>query len=314
MFIFLLGALSEAYLAQRDYPRFVPARDKHLAFLEPRYTYTKATRYNVLCVGCSFTYGWGVKATEAFPYQLGELRPDCTFDNAGICAGGGYDSVVQMRRFLSKYHYDCVIYAAIANHLLRGTLISMQLDRAGAAVGDQSQAGEDTYPIILGNNMHTITYQNDEVYFPGASRLRLMYFLSGAYMELRQMLLGYQRRDYLERKYKYEIRTMYTLAKEHGCSFGVVGLYGFAPHNTLEAMHHWDKPLTAFTQSPIDENDIAIVIPTLDANYPLDFMSRPDLNVAHDALRGGDHPTPKVYAHYARCIAEWISREHLLPN
>ncbi len=40
--------------------------------------------YHVLCVGCSYTYGYGVFDDETFVWRLNEMFPNVYFDNGGV--------------------------------------------------------------------------------------------------------------------------------------------------------------------------------------------------------------------------------------
>jgi hypothetical protein len=63
----------------------------------------------LLFLGCSFTFGAGVRAEEAFPYLVGEQLHGTAF-NAGVCSYGYTQMLIRAAELIPKLRPDYVIF------------------------------------------------------------------------------------------------------------------------------------------------------------------------------------------------------------
>ncbi|MBQ7568032.1 SGNH/GDSL hydrolase family protein [bacterium] len=84
--------------------------------------------YRVLCMGCSFTYGVGVRDEDTYVWRLNELCPQILFDNGGVGGYGSYRAYIRLQRLLCRHQYDLVIYAMIDDHFRRCSIPLTRFD------------------------------------------------------------------------------------------------------------------------------------------------------------------------------------------
>ena len=75
----------------------------------------------VALIGCSFTFGTGVRDSETFAWVLNQRFPNITFDNLGVEGYGTCQSLLHMLQEDENQHkhYDAYIYSAIFDHYFR---------------------------------------------------------------------------------------------------------------------------------------------------------------------------------------------------
>ena len=80
----------------------------------------KATK-RVLMLGCSFTYGMGLRDKETLAWLLNERFPEIQFDNYGVRRWGSYQCLMLAEYLLQerKEKYDQVLYFFIDDHVRR---------------------------------------------------------------------------------------------------------------------------------------------------------------------------------------------------
>jgi hypothetical protein len=77
-------------------------------------------RPQVLLVGCSFTFGWGVSDDETWAWGLQALRPDLDVRNRGTAAYGTFQALLLLERLLASGERPAhVIYGFIPDHGVR---------------------------------------------------------------------------------------------------------------------------------------------------------------------------------------------------
>ena len=86
---------------------------------ESRPLVLRPARYKVLLLGCSYTFGLGLKQTQTYPWLLNMRCPGMSFDNFGCIGYGTVQSLLLEERILSKKRYDLVIYAPFRDHIYR---------------------------------------------------------------------------------------------------------------------------------------------------------------------------------------------------
>lgn len=81
---------------------------------------TKAAK-RVLMLGCSFTYGMGLRDKETLAWLLNERFPNVQFDNYGVRRWGAYQCLMLAEYLLQerKEKYDQVLYFFIDDHVRR---------------------------------------------------------------------------------------------------------------------------------------------------------------------------------------------------
>lgn len=81
----------------------------------------KKSSQKVLMLGCSFTYGMGLRDRETLAWLLNEKFPDVQFDNYGVRRWGAYQCLMLAQYLLEERRekYDHVLYFFIDDHVRR---------------------------------------------------------------------------------------------------------------------------------------------------------------------------------------------------
>ncbi len=266
-----------------------------------------------LCLGCSFTYGMGVPQEDNYVSQLNKLIPDCSFDNCGDCGSEAFMALQHETWRLKNCKYDLVTYAIIDLHLFRPPDCRVLIDDKPLIDPNPKITKilyyANDYPILLEGKEHKLTVNLHDYYLPGSQYSKLLSFLSDLRLRLPMMNYRNSGSDILEIKLQYLIRAMYTCARNHGAKFAVIALNELYPIiNDSKGM----TPLEYYTKSKLTPNDTPVNIPALDASYPVDIMSKPELHTVKSPIDAGDHPSAIVHKYYAERISEFIKKEHLL--
>ncbi|GAB5528146.1 MAG: hypothetical protein Roseis2KO_60180 [Roseivirga sp.] len=100
----------------------------------------RADSPDVLLLGCSFTYGYGVDDDKNFAALLQKEFPDFSFRNAGVVGYGTVQSLMQLREAVNKDSLKAVILNFSSFHLMRNGL--SQTYRSNLRVGYQRASVE----------------------------------------------------------------------------------------------------------------------------------------------------------------------------
>lgn len=74
----------------------------------------------VVFIGCSFTFGWGVADRETFPARLQQRHPDWRVMNLGVPAYSGYQSLLRLEQLIAAgIKPKRVLYGYMQGHELR---------------------------------------------------------------------------------------------------------------------------------------------------------------------------------------------------
>lgn len=77
-------------------------------------------RAQVLAVGCSLTFGWGVPDDASYPWRLQELLPEFHVRNLGVAGYGTYQSLLMLKQWLTgqgaSSHPTYVVYGFMEYH------------------------------------------------------------------------------------------------------------------------------------------------------------------------------------------------------
>ncbi|MEO0338256.1 MAG: hypothetical protein AAF242_03485, partial [Bacteroidota bacterium] len=80
------------------------------------------TLAEILMLGCSYTYGFGVHDEECFTTLLQKEHPKLKFYNLGVIGHGTVQSSMQLRKWLDKRKPQAVILTFSSYHFMRNTL------------------------------------------------------------------------------------------------------------------------------------------------------------------------------------------------
>lgn len=81
-----------------------------------------ATNANILFLGCSFTYGFGVNDDQHFTSLLQKKHPALSFQNAGVIGYGTVQSLLQLKEKVKTQPLKAVILNFSSFHFMRNTL------------------------------------------------------------------------------------------------------------------------------------------------------------------------------------------------
>jgi|GEM_PF-1756965 len=81
-----------------------------------------ATKTNILFLGCSFTYGFGVNDDQHFTSLLQKKHPALSFQNAGVIGYGSVQSLLQLKEGVKTQQWKAVILNFSSLHFMRNTL------------------------------------------------------------------------------------------------------------------------------------------------------------------------------------------------
>jgi hypothetical protein len=79
-------------------------------------------RTDILLLGCSFTYGFGVNDEQHFTSLLQQKHPDLSFRNAGVIGSGSVQSLLQLKKLVKTQPLQAVILNFSSFHFMRNTL------------------------------------------------------------------------------------------------------------------------------------------------------------------------------------------------
>lgn len=94
----------------------------------------------ILFLGCSFTYGYGVNDDETFPAIVQKKHKDWRISNAAVVGYGTTQHLLQLRERLEQNPPECVILSLSSVHFMR-TILSQQY-RANLRIGYRRSSGE----------------------------------------------------------------------------------------------------------------------------------------------------------------------------
>lgn len=94
----------------------------------------------VLLLGCSFTYGYGVNDQESFAALLQQEFPEVSLRNEGVVGYGTVQSLLQLREAIQKDRLKAVLLNFSSFHLMRNGLSPIY--RANLKVGYENSSKE----------------------------------------------------------------------------------------------------------------------------------------------------------------------------
>lgn len=227
-------------------------------------------------IGCSFTFGWGVTDEETFAGVLQQRRPQWRVMNLGVPAYGGYQSMLRLEQLLaSGVKPKRVLYGYMQGHEMRNIahpvwtyMIEKYSTQGMVAV---------PYPTLDANGQ--LVRHPPERYpgWPLRSYLALVPLLE-------QQWAIFARHDRIEQRMDIADRIildMWQLCRAHGIEFGVV---------LLQAQPAWKDHYARLLGS----RDIRLI--------DCDIPPTADLVVPHDG-----HPNARAHGMYADCIERGLT-------
>lgn len=267
---------------------------------ECREKYKKTAKFKAAFVGCSYTFGCGVRAQDTMVWSLNDKYPQAAFDNWGMSGYGPAQMYLRMEYLLSNDKYDLIVYNAIYDHMFRTYVMR--------SLGDV-HIGQKFVPIPYANwnlfnrfKVHSV----EDLRWPFESDL-----LTPAY--LKRVFYGYKTAEY-EKRYNQNsicgnkdfegfaaamechaelINRMYELCRKHNTDFLVCVLEDLSNIRT-------DEP-DAVTNNP------GIRCELINADMPEGKAHNSENRVLNNA---GFHPNKNVHKYWADRFSEWLDKKY----
>ncbi|MBQ7502656.1 hypothetical protein IJT93_08075 [bacterium] len=260
----------------------------------------KKADFKVAFVGCSYTFGCGVKAEDTMVWRLNDKYLNVAFDNWGMSGWGPAQMYLRMQYMFSQKQYDLVVYNAIFDHMFRTYKIR--------ALGSFSK----------GSRYIPVPYANWDIF--GRFGIRSVYdqrwplesnLLSAAF--LKKAFYGYKTTEYenrfnqesIHKNYDGEafkeamechaeqINRMYELCRANNADFAVCVLEDLADS--------FSKKPDAVT------NNSAVRCELINVDMPNSAAHRPENRVLNNP---GFHPNKNVHKFWADRFSEWLDRKY----
>lgn len=328
LYIAIIGLSGELYLKWKGYHfesaalgniRFdyrAVADDFHRKFRNGYPSVLKAEpRKKALVLGCSFTYGVGVKEQETFCWKLNDMQSQYRFVNCGIPGMGIGTALLDLSYQLQTQPCDLIVYAAIANHVYREEDLRVVADIDPPALLHQNQSRylcTDHFPVFLKGGLHRLDLFWFHRLWWGEMQSRLVHFAHRAWIVEQgnlpdEICLG---ASLGEKRFRYNLRALYTVCAQRKLPLVIVDLFGFQ----ADASHAHDpsycqQKLEDFVSTPLITGDVVPEIPIIMAEYPVNYLSRPELHTEYTPGDYGDHPSALVHKYYAEKI--WAGLQEL---
>ncbi|MBQ7503589.1 hypothetical protein IJT93_12910 [bacterium] len=248
----------------------------------------KRTDFSAAFIGCSCTFGEGVRAEETEVWRLNERYPEVTFDNWGVCGWGPVQMYGRMTYLLNRQdcNYKLVVYNLLDDHKFR--------NYKRRALGQLRFNGY--YVCCPYGNFDLFNrfrlYYMDDLAWPGEKNLLTVDFAKRIYYSYCT--------DVFQRRYERDVckgrdlqnaddcyfeivRKMKKLCDEHGVDFLVCNIQPF------------DLNRSVLTDGRF--KDIEYI------NVDIPNSSRPEYRVLGDVL---NHPNGVVHAYWADRFADWF--------
>ena len=224
----------------------------------------------VLVLGCSFTYGLGVKPEDTFCWLINQQQSEYYLHNCGIVGCGIGTALLQLPVMLQKHRYDRVVYAAIASHANRENDMSALLDDQPQSLfrrATRQYTRRAETPIFIYGALHRLMIFCNHKVWPGEERWRLVSFAHKAWLDQTYPVPhdNFYRQTRGEHRLRLGIRACYTVCHQHNIPFAVIELYGFnrKGRDPLVGNAYCEKPLEYFVNTPFSPSDVVPSIPII---------------------------------------------------
>lgn len=250
----------------------------------------KRTELNAAFIGCSCTFGEGVRAEDTEVWRLNERYPDVTFDNWGVCGWGPVQMYARLEQLLGgEKKYDLVVYNMIDDHKFR-TYVPRALG---------SLKGNDAYVCSPYGNYDAFgryrLYYAPDLRWPGEDGLLTVSFL--------KRVCYARRTELFQKRYDRDVCRGRDLENAYDCFFEIVERM-----RRLCGEHGVDFLVCDI--QPRGFNDGVV----RDARFKSECI-----NVDHPRSREAalhvkgemhNHPNGAVHAYWADRFSEWFDKRY----
>lgn len=231
---------------------------------------------DVLFLGCSFTYGFGVNDDQHFTSLLQQRYPEWSFQNAGVIGYGTVQSLLQLQKSVEQQPIKAVVLNLSAFHLMRNTLspqyrsnLKIGYARSSQSVDSQMEQARFPYRASCKDKIRYVSWQEIYHNWPGREWLASINWFQTLYDA------AHENREIQRETTLCLIREMDAICKTYGIAFGVACLD--------------TTPETAWLKNEAGS------IPWIDVGF--DFSDQKMINYPYDS-----HPNPAGH----RLIAQKI--------
>jgi lysophospholipase L1-like esterase len=237
---------------------------------------------DVVLLGCSFTYGFGVNDDEHFTSLLQQEHPDLSFRNAGVVGYGTVQSLIQLQEQLSEHQPRVVLLNFSSFHFMRNTLspqyranLKIGYRRSSDHVDLQMSQARFPYKESCKDSIQYVPWHAVYHNFPGREWLASINWIQTSYDAYREDIPAQIEAT------ACLLRDMHAICASNNIPFGVVGLDA--------------TPQTALLKSKVPH------IPWVNVGF--DFADVQLINHPHDT-----HPNPRGHQHIASSIAPFLNQ------
>ncbi len=246
-------------------------------------------RQKALLLGCSYTFGMGVKDEETFGWLLNQKQQRFYFTNGGVIGYSTYQCLKRLEKFFRQGAKPrLVIYAFINDHLMRN--VSCRIFGKAAESFDFIE----TPYFEVRPSGQTIFHPLRHLAWPGEKYLRTVNFANRLYVnrlteQTRQVRFD---KEASHQVYRHLVSQMADLCHKNGAVLAIV---------SLDTSSNWLSP-TLSPHSATDFNQQAAApVPYLDANC--ENLYKPEYHVQN---RLDFHPAAIAHNFWAQKIATFI--------
>lgn len=183
------------------------------------------TNPDILFLGCSFTYGFGVNDDQHFTSLLQKKHPDLSFQNAGVIGYGSVQSLLQLKELVKTRSLKAVVLNFSSFHFMRNTLsrqyrsnLKIGYARSSRQVEHQMIRARFPYQASCGGNIEYAPWAEIYENWRGREWLASINWIQTTYDHIREDLSAQIETT------ACLIREMATICQEYHIPFGVACL------------------------------------------------------------------------------------------
>jgi hypothetical protein len=200
------------------------------------------SQLDVLMLGCSYTYGYGVNDEENFTALLQRRYPNIHIRNAGVVGHGTVQALLLLQEVLKNENPKLVLLNFSSYHLMRNTLsqayrshLSIGYNRASPSAQYQMSAANFPFLTSCEDSIQQVSWDRIYSHWPGRESLALVHALQKTYDHLI---------DDIDNQISVTaclIREIAQLCDEKGISFHIVNLN---PSSTTQKLRQQVRELS----------------------------------------------------------------------
>lgn len=245
-----------------------------------RETEDKKSDFKVALVGCSYTFGQGVKDEETMVYLLNKKYPNVTFDNYGVCGWGPAQILEQIKELAYSRKYDMIVYDILNAAAPRS--MYLYLGEGSLEINKWYILNPYVYKNIFGKfKIHF----NDDTLIPFEKRLLAADIIKRAYIgrHLQKPFVSASYNPALD----WTVNEMEKACFENNTKFLVCCLGGDCRYSIYPYLN--------------------IQSPKIDVTHPK--QNFPEYRVKNNI---NYHPNAEVHAYWAKKFSEWFDKQNYL--